>query len=65
MKDKALDNRAKINHIKNALDLGWITYDQAKEMAEPIIAEINEKAKEIAKKYGVKPGLVNFNSLMR
>lgn len=63
--DTAIQNRKAINHIKNALSLGWITYDEAKEMAQPIIDDINKRAIEIAKKHKVKPGLVNFVSLMR
>ena len=47
------------------LKLGAIDYDKAKEMAQPHIDAINEKAKEIAKKYGVKPRLVGFHSFMR
>ena len=65
MNEQAIENRKKINHIKNALDLGWITYGQAQEMAKPTIDSINEKSKEIAKKYGVKPQLVTFSMLMR
>lgn len=65
MTDQALENRRIINHAKNALDLGWMTYDEAKEYAQPVIDRINEKAKELAKKHGRAPQFVNFNSLMR
>lgn len=65
MTKEALENRRVINHAKNALALGWMTYDEAKEYTEPVIRRINEKAKEIAKKQGMKPRFVNFSSLMR
>lgn len=65
MTNEALENHRVINHAKNALALGWMTYDEAKEYTEPVICRINEKAKEIAKKQGRKPQFVNFNSLMR
>lgn len=65
MKKQAQNNRRVINHIKNALDLGWISYDEAKEMAQPVIDRINQRSEEIAKDYGVKPKYVNFTMLMR
>lgn len=65
MNEQAVENRKKINHIKNALDLGWITYAEAQEMAKPTIDSINAKAIELGKKYGVKPRLINFSMLMR
>ena len=33
---------------------GIISYDEAKELAKPILEEMNIKGKEIAKKYGKK-----------
>jgi DNA anti-recombination protein RmuC len=54
-----------LHNIKMWMYQGAITYDRAKEMAEPHIAALNEKAKEIAKKYGVKPRQVTFAAFMR
>ena len=65
MKEEAIKNRQILYGIKNRLLYGEISYEQAKAEAEPIIANINEKATELAKKYGMKPQLVNFHSLMR
>lgn len=65
MNKQAIENRIKINEIKNMLDLGCISYDNAKSLAKPIIDSINGKSKELAKKYGVKPRLVSFEGLMR
>jgi ribosomal protein S11 len=51
--------------IKMWLMTGAISYDKAKEMAEPHLAAMNEKAREIAKKYGLKPRLITFAAFMR
>lgn len=63
--DEATSNRQIITNIKRRLDLGNISYDQAKAEAKPTIDAINRKAREIAKKYGVRPRLVSFEYLMR
>lgn len=65
MNEQALKNRKIINHARNALALGWMTYDEAREYTKPTIDLINEEAKKIAKKYGVRPQLVSFEGLMR
>lgn len=51
--------------IRAKLSRGEISYTEAKSQAEPIIASINAKAREIAKKYGMRPRLVSFNEIMR
>jgi hypothetical protein len=51
--------------IKMWVCQGAITYDRAKQMAEPHIHALNEKAREIAKKYGLKPRLITFAAFMR
>ena len=51
--------------IKANFAQGRISYAEAKSQAEPIIASINAKAKQIAKKYGMRPRLVSFNEIMR
>lgn len=63
--EKAIANRTALYGIRDRLNLGEITYEQAKEEAKPIIAEINKKAIELGKKYGIKPQLVSFQSIMR
>jgi ribosomal protein S11 len=52
-------------NIKIWLMTGAITYDKAKEMAVPHLAAMNEKAREIAKKYGLKPRQITFAAFMR
>ena len=65
MKEQAIKNREILEDIKSRLFIGAISYDQAKAEAEPIIAEINKKAIELGKKYGMRPKLVSFQALMR
>ena len=60
-------NNTHIQELRNIdmwLKLGVIDFDKAKEMAQPHIEVINEKSKEIAKKYGVKPRLVSFHNFI-
>ena len=65
MTNEAKQKREKIEAIRGQLSDGFITYEQAKKQAEPIIASINAKAREIAKKYNHRPRLVSFNEIMR
>lgn len=57
--------REKINYIKGRLQAGVIDYETAKAEAAPVIAEMNEKGAEIAKKYGRKYKPLTFGYLMR
>ena len=57
--------REKINEIKYKMQIGLITYYEAKAEAEPIIEEMNEKGKVIAKKYNQKFKPFTFASLIR
>lgn len=65
MTDKATNNILKIEHIKEDLMFGRISYDQAKILAEPTIRDINERAIEIARKHGMRPRKVSFEVLVR
>ena len=65
MNKQAMHNVQAIQEIKTALDLGYISYEQARLQAQPIINNINQKAIELAKKYKTKPQLVTFYSIMR
>jgi ribosomal protein S11 len=60
-----MEHTDELKNIKMWLHLGAITYDKAKEMAEPHIAAFNTKAAEIAKKHGTKPRQITFASFMR
>lgn len=65
MTNEAKQNREKINAIKASLANGQISYAEAREQAEPVITKINAAAKEIAKKYSMRPRLVTFNEIFR
>lgn len=54
-----------IQLIKLSLMSKEITYDEAKKLAKPFIDIINNKSKEIAKKYNQKCRKVTFSGLMR
>jgi hypothetical protein len=57
--------RTEISKIRAMLINGVINYDEAQELAKPIISEMNKKAAEIAKKFGKKPYKFTFGYLMR
>lgn len=65
MTNEAKQNREQIDAIKALLASGQISYAEAREQAEPIIAKINAIAKEIAKKYSVRPRLISFSEIFR
>lgn len=57
--------REELENIRAWMLSGAITREEAKHKAAPIIDEINKKSVEIAKKYGQRPRLVTFASIMR
>lgn len=57
--------RQLLNDIKFKMQVGLIDYYQAKAEAEPIIAEMNNKGKEIAKKFGQRFKPFTFAYLIR
>jgi len=59
------DYRNKIEIIKIKLIQGYLTYDEAKTQAEPIIAEMNKKAQEIAHRHRRTHRKFTFSTLMR
>ncbi len=58
LKDRA--DKARLLYKKN-----MITRAEANAEIMPYILAYNEKSKVIAKKYGVRPGQLNFNSYIR
>lgn len=63
---EAIENREAIRRIKLLYDQGKISREDAKAISTPIIQRINERQKEIAKKWGKKNyPKENFISLMR
>ena len=61
----SLEHKQEMDNIKMWLHTGAISYDRAREMAKPHLDAMNEKSREIAKRLGVKPKLINFTSFMR
>jgi hypothetical protein len=58
-------NRAKIEYIRGRLLAGVIDYETAKAEAAPVIAEMNARGAEIARKYGQRFRPFSFGYLMR
>ena len=65
MNKEALQNKQDIEEIKKALALGYISYDEAKIEAEPILSRINKKGQEIAKKYDKPYYKITFSEIIR
>jgi len=55
----------KLKEVKILLKSGQIDYDQAMEMAKPLLQKINEKVIEISKEHKRKPKLITFIGFMR
>ena len=53
-----------LRNIDYWLKIGAIDYNRAKEMAQPHIDAINDKSREIAKKFRIKPKLVGFHNFI-
>jgi hypothetical protein len=60
-----MENREKILAIKQKLYSGEVTYGEAKELAKPILDEINKKIAEIAKFNNKKPYKISFGKAIR
>jgi hypothetical protein len=57
--------RAKIEYIRGRLLAGVIDYETAKAEAAPVIAEMNAKGAEIARKHSMRFRPFTFGYLMR
>lgn len=56
-----IDKEIKI--LKLRVINGELSYKEAEKLAKPLIDNVNEKIKTIAKKYGKKPKLISFKSI--
>jgi hypothetical protein len=65
MMDEIKMAQVEIVKIKMLFNKGKLTYDEAKEKAEPYIKVINDKMYEVAKSFGKKHYKVTFVGLMR
>lgn len=63
--NRKVNFREEILRIKFQLDMGFISYAEAKEEAQPIIDAINDINITIAKKHNRKPQKFTFAGLMR
>ena len=57
--------RNNIDQIRRSLADGSLSYDEAKVRAQPIIKLMNDKARDVANKFGKKASKFTFTSLMR
>lgn len=55
--------REQIRILKLRVINGELSYKEAEKLAAPLINEMNEKIKMIAKKYNKKPKLISFKSI--
>lgn len=62
---QAIKNQEEIKRIRQQLLAGKISYDEAADLADPIIRRINSQAKAVAKRHGLRPQQVSFSALMR
>ena len=51
--------------VKDLLNSGRITYDEATEMVEPHLAGMNDRMKQIAKKFGRKHYPIGIRKFLR
>jgi len=63
--EQAIKNQQDIAAIRKKLLSGKLTYNDAADQAAPIIKRINEQARAIAKRHGMRPKLISFTELMR
>ena len=57
--------KARAFEARDSYRAGFITRDEAKEMIMPFIKLYNEKSKQIAKKYNMKPRYISFVGFIR
>ena len=60
-----MDYRTKIQMIKSEFMAGAITYDEAKLRVQPLLDEMNAKAKVISKKHGFRHKPLTFSYVFR
>jgi hypothetical protein len=54
-----------LERIKVLFHIGKVSYDDAKEMAKEPLKRLNDKAIEVARRYGKKVGPITFSEYMR
>lgn len=57
--------KARAFEARDSYKAGFITRNEAKEAIMPYIKMFNDKSKEIAKKYNMKPKMIGFAGFVR
>lgn len=65
MTPEAIELRSQIEDIKYKLNTNQLSYEEARELAQPTIDKINAIGAKIAKEFKKKPVKLNFTGLMR
>lgn len=65
MNNEVRELMIRANEARSQYQLGLITREEAKSVINVYLDKVNEKSKELAKKYNQKPKLVSFNSFVR
>jgi len=60
-----MEYRDQLKEIRRDFLFGAITDQQARELAQPIIDKMNERAKEVAKEFGKRHKPFTYSYLMR
>lgn len=63
--EQANKNRDIIANIRRRMLSGELTYDQAEAEAKPTMDAMNDRIREIAREYKVKPKLLSFKYIIR
>lgn len=63
--EQGMNYRAKLQIIRAQMNGGVLTYEQAEQVAQPILDIMNSKGAAIAKKYGKRFNKSTFGIVMR
>lgn len=64
-KEKVEELRQDAEHYRSLYNLGACTREEAKQHIQPYLDLVNEKSKELAKKYGRRPMKIEFPTYVR
>ena len=65
MENNGLKNRELLQDIRKRMQTGALSYEAARQEAEPIIKAMNTRAEQIAKENGMRFKKFTFSYLMR
>ena len=61
----AMEATQELTHVVLRVNTGGLTYDEGRSLASPLLAIINKKQAEIAKKYGRRPVPISYGYALR